>query len=179
MEKLDFIMQLKNVNRGRIGEYADKYQNAKYHPRGKSSANPLWEIPTDMAFPCAVQNEINLEDAKNLVANKVVLVAEGANMPTSNEAITYLTERGVLFAPGKAANAGGVGISAVEMMQNSMRQSFTPEEVDEQLRKIMKRIHDDSLNMAKSFGLKNDYLSGANMVAFLKVANSMIEQGIV
>ena len=179
-EKLAFIMELKNEKRGRISEYATKYKNAVYtetpaeHPQ-----NPLWAHKADCAFPCATQNEISQKDAENLVKGGVKLVAEGANMPCTNEAIETLHANNVLYAPGKASNAGGVATSGLEMSQNSLRMSWTRDEVDAHLKDIMKNIHHTCLSMAAAYGHPNNYQQGANIGGFIKVADSMIDQGLV
>lgn len=173
-EKLEFVKELKNVKRGRIKEYADKYPSATY----TAGARP-WSVKVDCAFPCATQNELNGEEAKALIANGVKLVAEGANMPSTPDAVAAFQNAGVMFAPGKASNAGGVATSGLEMSQNSMRLSWTREEVDEKLKDIMKNIHDNAYAAAKQFGMEGNYVAGANIAGFLKVAQAMIAQGIV
>ncbi|GHN00077.1 glutamate dehydrogenase [Cytophagales bacterium WSM2-2] len=179
LEKLAFLKDLKDVRRGRIKEYADKY-NCKYVAVNPGdSSNPLWAIPADCAFPCATQNELNDKDAANLVKNKVKLVAEGANMPTTPEAINILIDKGVMYAPGKASNAGGVATSGLEMTQNYMGQNWTREEVDAKLLNIMKNIHDTSLAAAKEYGKPGNYMIGANIAGFLKVAKAMQAQGVI
>ncbi len=172
-EKLDFVMELKNVKRGRIKEYAEKYGCEYHEGRG------VWNVKVDVAMPCATQNELDLEDAKTLVANGCKVVSEGANMPCTIEATRYFLENGVLYGPGKAANAGGVAVSGLEMSQNSLRLSWTREEVDEKLRKIMKDIHDASYAAAERYSQKGNYVDGANIAGFLKVADAMMAQGIV
>jgi len=178
--KLDFVMELKNFKRGRIKEYADKYPEAVYTPvdpvRGY---NPLWKHKADCAFPCATQNEINAKDAKNLVSNDIKLVCEGANMPTVPEGVETFIDAGILYAPGKAANAGGVSVSGLEMTQNSMRLSWCREEVDDYLKKIMKSIHTASVEAAKEYGTPGNYVNGANIAGFTKVAEAMMAQGVV
>jgi len=171
-EKLDFIMDLKNNRRGRISEYADKYQ-----VEFVANQRP-WQVKCDLAFPCATQNELDLDDAKALVANGVILVAEGANMPSTIEAVHYFKANNILFAPAKAANAGGVAISGLEMTQNSMRLSWTSEEVDKKLQNIMKSIHDQCLAYGQN-GEIVDYLKGANIAGFVKVADAMLAYGVV
>jgi glutamate dehydrogenase (NADP+) len=178
-EKLAFLKELKDVRRGRIKEYADKY-NCKYVAVNPSdSSNPLWAIKADCAFPCATQNELNDKDANNLVKNKVKLVAEGANMPTTPDAINILIDNGIMYAPGKASNAGGVATSGLEMTQNYMGQNWTREEVDSKLLNIMKNIHDASLAAAKEYGKPGNYMVGANIAGFLKVAKAMQAQGVI
>ena len=171
-EKLAYVMELKNVRRGRISEYATKYPTATYTPNAKP-----WGVPCDCAFPCATQNELDGEAAKTLVANGCRLVAEGANMPSTIEAIEVFQSAGTLYAPGKASNAGGVATSGLEMCQNSMRLSWSAEEVDAKLQSIMKAIHDNAYATAERFGKKGDYLFGANVAGFVKVAEAMIAQG--
>ncbi len=179
-DKLAFIMELKNVRRGRIREYADKYKNAEYVETTPGlDHNPLWARKADCAFPCATQNEINEVDAKNMVANGIILVAEGANMPTNLEATRIFLDNGILFGPGKAANAGGVAVSGLEMAQNSMRYSWTREEVDNRLHMIMKSIHKSCVDASERFGTPGNYVNGANIAGFLKVADAMMDQGLV
>ncbi len=179
-EKLAFIMELKNVKRGRIHEYAEKYSSATFTPRDKDSpTNPIWDIDADLAFPCATQNELNAEDAKNLVKNGVKLVAEGANMPTTPDAIKVLMENNIKYAPGKASNAGGVATSGLEMVQNYGGLYWSSEEVDQKLKSIMKNIHDNCLKTAAKYGKKGDYMAGANIAGFIKVADAMIAEGVL
>ena len=173
-EKLAFVKQLKNVKRGRIKEYADKYPSATY-----TEGQRPWSVKCDCAFPCATQNELNGDEAKALIANGVKLVAEGANMPSTPEAVAAFQGAGVMFAPGKASNAGGVATSGLEMSQNSIRMSWSREEVDEKLKGIMKNIHDNAYAAAKQFGMEGNYVAGANIAGFLKVAQAMIAQGVV
>lgn len=173
-EKLEFVKELKNVKRGRIKEYAEKYPSATY----TAGAHP-WSVKCDCAFPCATQNELNEEEAKALIANGVMLVAEGANMPSTPEAIAAFQKASVMFAPGKASNAGGVATSGLEMSQNSIRLSWSREEVDEKLKSIMKNIHDNAYAAAKEFGVEGNYVVGANIAGFLKVAKAMMAQGVV
>jgi len=179
-EKLDFIMELKNERRGRIKEYADKFSSATFTPADKDApTNPMWDIEADLALPCATQNEINAEDAKNLVKNGVKLVAEGANMPTTPDAIDVLRENGVNYAPGKASNAGGVATSGLEMVQNYGGIYWTFEQVDQKLKDIMKDIHDNCLKTAAKYGKDGDYMAGANIAGFIKVADAMLAEGIL
>ena len=173
-EKLAFVKELKNVKRGRIKEYADKYPGATY----TAGARP-WSVKCDCAFPCATQNELNGDEAKALIANGVKLVAEGANMPSTPDAVAAFQAAGVMFAPGKASNAVGVATSGLEMSQNSIRMSWSREEVDEKLKGIMKNIHDNAYAAAKQFGMEGNYVAGANIAGFLKVAQAMIAQGVV
>lgn len=179
-QKLDYIMELKNVRRGRIKEYVEKYKNANYTPVDYSlDYNPLWNLKADCAFPSATQNEISEQDAQNLLNNGVYCVSEGANMPTSNEGIKLFLDAGILYCPGKAANAGGVAVSGLEMSQNSMRLPWTREEVDNRLKMIMKNIHKTCVDTAEHFGTPGNYVNGANIGGFLKVANAMLDQGLV
>ena len=173
-QKLAYVMQLKNVQRGRISEYAKKYPSAVY-----TEGQRPWGVACDCAFPSATQNEISGEDAAALVKNGCRLVSEGANMPSTPEAIEIFQANKVLYAPGKAANAGGVAVSGLEMSQNAMRLSWSREEVDSRLKGIMKDIHDNSWNAAKEFGEEGNYMAGANIAGFLKVANAMIAHGVV
>jgi len=179
-EKLAFIMELKNVKRGRVKEYADKYSSAVYTPVDSSLGfNPLWDHKADAAFPSATQNEINEKDAQNLVKNGVKLVSEGANMPTTPEGISVLMDNNILYGLGKAANAGGVAVSGLEMSQNSMRYGWTREEVDKKLQQIMKDIHSNAFETAKAYGQEGNYMLGANIAGFTKVAKAMLAYGIV
>ena len=179
-DKLAFILELKTVKRGRISEYADKFKSAVFTARDDSKAfNPLWDHKADCAFPCATQNEINAEDAQNLVNNGVYLVSEGANMPTVPEGVNFFVEKKLLYGPGKAANAGGVATSGLEMSQNSLRLSWTREEVDARLRGIMKAIHKQCVGACTAYGMEGNYVAGANIAGFLKVADSMLDQGVV
>jgi len=173
---LQTLKQIKEVNRGRIKEYLKYHKNAKYVPKEEGK---IWEIKADLAFPCATQNELNEEDAKILVKNKVLAVVEGANMLSTLQAIDLFKKEKILFAPAKAANAGGVAVSALEMSQNSMRLSWSFEEVDKKLYKIMENIYNSSKNAAKEFGFEGDLVVGANIAGFLKVAEAMSSQGIV
>jgi glutamate dehydrogenase (NADP+) len=172
--KLAFIMELKNVKRGRISEYVKHYSNAKF-VAGKRP----WEVKVDIALPCATQNELNGNEAKVLVSNGVICVAEGANMPSTPEAIAAFQEAKVLFSPGKASNAGGVATSGLEMSQNSLRLSWSSEEVDQRLHGIMVSIHDACVKYGKDTSGNVDYVKGANVAGFVKVADSMIDQGLV
>lgn len=179
-EKLAYVMELKNVRRGRIKEYTDKYKNAVYSAiDANADFNPLWNHKADCAFPSATQNEINAKDAQNLVKNGVYVVSEGANMPTTPDGVEMLMDKKVLYGPGKAANAGGVAVSGLEMSQNSQRLPWTREEVDKRLQLIMKNIHGTCVEMADRFGTPGNYVNGANIGGFLKVADSMIDQGVV
>jgi glutamate dehydrogenase (NADP+) len=179
-EKLAFVMELKNVRRGRIGEYAEKFKGATFTPTNpKLDHNPLWNHEAQCAFPSATQNEINGQDASNLLKNGVYVISEGANMPTTIEGINLFLEAKILFGPGKAANAGGVATSGLEMAQNSMRISWTREEVDNRLYNIMKTIHEVCYRTAEKYGTPGNYVNGANIAGFLKVANAMMDQGLV
>ena len=178
--KLDYVMRLKNMRRGRIIEYIDKYSEAVYTEADSTlDYNPLWDHRADCAFPSATQNEINKKDAQNLVNNGVKLVSEGANMPSTPEAIDIFLENKLLYAPGKASNAGGVAVSGLEMAQNSMRLSWPKEEVDGRLKMIMKNIHQTCLNAADEYGNPGNYMAGANIAGFVKVVNAMLDQGLV
>ena len=168
------LKEIKEVKRARLTEYKNYRPNAEYH-EGKG----VWNVKVDIALPCATQNELNLEDAKALVANGVMAVAEGANMPTTMEATEYFQANGVIFAPGKAANAGGVATSALEMSQNSERLSWTFEEVDAKLKTIMVNIFHNLDDAAKKYGMEGNYVAGANIAGFMKVADAMTAQGIV
>jgi glutamate dehydrogenase (NADP+) len=179
-EKLAFVMDLKNVRRGRIKDYADMFKSAKYVALdSKSDSNPLWDIKADCAFPSATQNEINAKDASNLIKNGVTVVSEGANMPSTIDAVKIYLDAGILYGPAKAANAGGVATSGLEMSQNSMRLSWTREEVDDRLHKIMIEIHRNCFETAEKYGTPGNLLNGANIAGFLKVANAMMDQGLV
>ena len=179
-KKLAFVMELKNTQRKRISEYADKYPKAVYIPVDpKLGHNPLWNHKADCAFPSATQNEINGKDAQNLLKNGVYVVAEGANMPTSLDGVKLFLDARILYGPGKAANAGGVATSGLEMSQNSMRLPWPREEVDNRLHQIMKSIHKTCVDVAERFGTPGNYVNGANIGGFLKVADAMIDQGVV
>ncbi|MBN2445224.1 MAG: NADP-specific glutamate dehydrogenase [Phycisphaerae bacterium] len=179
-EKLAFVMNLKNVKRGRIREYTEKYPKAKYHEAdANASGNPLWSVKCDVALPSATQNEINVEDANNLVKNGCYCVSEGANMPSTPEAVNVFLESKILYGPGKAANAGGVATSGLEMSQNSLRLSWPREEVDQRLHNIMINIHENCRKTAEEYGTPGNYVNGANIAGFLKVANAMLDQGLV
>jgi glutamate dehydrogenase (NADP+) len=173
-EKLAFIMELKNVKRGRISEYVDKYASATYN-EGKRP----WGEKCDIALPCATQNELNAEEAKTLVDNGCMCVSEGANMPTTPDAIEVFTKAKILFAPGKASNAGGVATSGLEMSQNSLRLSWSAKEVDEKLHGIMNDIHAACVQYGKDGDGYVDYVKGANVAGFVKVADAMMAQGVV
>ncbi|WP_373501225.1 NADP-specific glutamate dehydrogenase [Desulfococcus sp.] len=179
-EKLAFVKRLKNVRRGRIKEYAEKYPGAVYTETDPTLGyNPLWDHPADCALPCATENEINGKDAENLVKNGVFLVSEGANMPSTPEAISIFLDRKILYAPGKASNAGGVAVSGLEMSQNSMRLNWPREEVDNRLKLIMKSIHKTCMDAAAEYNEPGNYMAGANIAGFVKVVNAMLDQGVV
>ncbi|WP_053990407.1 NADP-specific glutamate dehydrogenase [Mangrovimonas sp. TPBH4] len=172
--KLAYVMELKNVKRGRISEYVNEYPNAKFF-EGKTP----WEVTCDIALPCATQNELNGEDAKMLVENGCICVSEGANMPSTKEAITEFHKAKILFAPGKASNAGGVATSGLEMTQNSLRYNWTRDEVDNKLKEIMANIHEACIEYGKDQDGYVDYVKGANIAGFVKVADAMLAQGVV
>ena len=173
-DKLAFVMELKNVKRGRIHEYVEKYPSATFH-KGETP----WNVACDIALPCATQNELNGEDAKMLISNGCICVSEGANMPSTKEAIKEFHDAKILFAPGKASNAGGVATSGLEMTQNSLRYNWTREEVDEKLKDIMSNIHDKCLQFGTDENGYVDYVKGANIAGFVKVADAMLAQGVV
>lgn len=178
--KLEYIKTLKNSRRGRIDAYCEQYPQAIFTPVDQGLGwNPLWRHPADCALPSATQNEINIQDAFHLLESGVRLVCEGANMPCMPEAITLFTENKMLFGPAKAANAGGVAVSGLEMAQDAMRISWTRDEVDARLRSIMENIHKTCLEAAAAYGHEGDYLAGANIAGFVKVANAMLDQGVV
>ena len=168
------VKDIKEVRRSRISEYVEGHAHAEYH-----EGRGVWSVPCDIALPCATQNELRLEDVKELVKNGCFAVAEGANMPTTTEAEKYLQENGVLYAPGKASNAGGVAVSALEMSQNSQRLSWTFDEVDNKLKQIMNGIFNNAAAAADQYGMSKNYVAGANIAGFLKVADAMVSQGIV
>jgi glutamate dehydrogenase (NADP+) len=178
--KLAYIKHLKNIRRGRIKEFAEKYPSAVYTEADHSlDYNPLWSHRAVCAFPCATQNEINDKDAYNLINNNIKLVGEGANMPCTPQAIDIFLEGRILFAPGKAANAGGVAVSGLELVQNSMRLNWLGEEVDRRLKIIMSGIHNTCLQAAEQYGTPGNYLNGANIAGFVKVVEAMLDQGLV
>ena len=179
-DKLIFLMELKNVRRGRVSEYAERFPGAVYTPVDKTlETNPLWMHRAHCAFPSATQNELNEKDAAHLVANKVLAVAEGANMPCTSAATRVLIDGGVLYAPGKAANAGGVATSGLEMAQNSARISWPREKVDAKLHAIMKEIHRACRETSDAYGVPGNYVHGANIAGFTKVADAMLDQGLI
>ena len=173
-EKLAFVMDLKNIRRGRIQEYAEKFPNVEYR-EGKRP----WGIKCDCAFPSATENEISGEDARELVKNGCMLVSEGANMPTLPNGVEVFRTNRVLFGPGKAANAGGVAVSALEMAQNSQHVLWTRQEVDQRLQDIMKGIHTQTFNAMREYDRPDNYVDGANIAGFIKVADAMMDQGLV
>jgi glutamate dehydrogenase (NADP+) len=181
-EKLDFVMDLKNVRRGRIKEYADKYPEAVYtalQAEPARGSDPLWDHKADCAFPSATQNEINETDAQNLVKNGVYVISEGANMPTTPDGVEIFLDSDVLYGPGKAANAGGVAVSGLEQSQNALRISWSRDEVDERLRGIMRRIHEQCVEAAGDCAGPLNYVDGANIAGFKKVADAMLAYGVV
>ncbi|KPA18799.1 glutamate dehydrogenase/leucine dehydrogenase [Candidatus Magnetomorum sp. HK-1] len=179
-EKLEFVKKLKNVRRGRIKEYAEKYPETVYTEIDSSlDYNPLWHYPANCAFPSATQNEINGKDAQAMINNGVFLVSEGANMPSDIDAVNIYLNNNVLYGPGKAANAGGVAVSGLEMSQNSMRLSWPRDEVDSRLKMIMKNIHKTCMDAASEYGVQGNYMAGANIAGFSKVVNAMLDQGVV
>ena len=173
-EKLAWVIHLKTVARGRISEYARQFAGSTYHDGQRP-----WRIPCDCAFPSATQNELDGEDARALVRHGCRLVAEGANMPSTPEAVEIFRESNILFAPGKASNAGGVATSGLEMSQNALRLRWDADEVDERLNRIMAAIHRQALDASREYGRPGDYVFGANIAGFVKVANAMIDQGLV
>ncbi len=178
--KLAFVKRLKNIQRGRIKEYTEKYVKSVYKEvEPEQEYNPLWDHKADCAFPSATENEINPKDALNLLNNGVNLVCEGANMPSTPEAINIFVDKKILYAPGKASNAGGVAVSGLEMAQNSMRLNWPAEEVDRRLKMIMKNIHQTCLDAAADYNESGNYLAGANIAGFSKVVNAMLDQGLV
>ena len=179
-EKLAWVMDLKNVRRGRMSEYTGQFKSATYTEVDRSlDHNPLWAHKADCAFPSATQNEVNAVDAKNLLAGGVFVFSEGANMPTTQDGVDQFLDKGILYGPGKAANAGGVAVSGLEMSQNSLRMSWSREEVDGHLKRIMTDIHQNCVTTAERFGMKGNYVAGANIAGFLKVADAMTDQGVV
>jgi glutamate dehydrogenase (NADP+) len=178
--KLAHLKLIKNIRRGRVKEYVSQYKKAVYTPVDIAlDHNPLWAHKADCAFPCATQNEINAKDAQNLINNGVMLVSEGANMPTMPAGIDIFINHKILYGPGKAANAGGVSVSGLEMTQNSMRLNWTKQEVDNRLQMIMKSIHQTCLSAAKQYGMPGNYEAGANIAGFTKVVDAMLDQGVV
>ena len=179
-KKLAWVMELKNVRRGRIKEYADQFKSATYTARDRDADhNPLWDHKADCAFPSATQNEINDKDAQNLVNNGVYVVSEGANMPTTIDGVNIFLDKKILYGPGKAANAGGVSVSGLEMSQNSLGMSWSRDEVDEKLHGIMRAIHKTCVEAAAEYGSPGNYVNGANIGGFVKVADAMMDQGLI
>jgi glutamate dehydrogenase (NADP+) len=179
-EKLAWVMELKNERRGRMAEYVEQFPHASYTPHDPSSDScPLWAIPAECAFPSATQNEINAKDAANLLSNGVFVVAEGANMPTTPEGVELFLHERILYGPGKAANAGGVAVSGLEMSQDSLRVTWPREEVDHRLKDIMKAIHKQCWETAEEYDTPDNYVNGANIAGFRKVADAMLDQGLV
>lgn len=178
-EKLEWVKQLKNVRRGRIREYADKFPGATYTAAEEVGHNPLWAVPADCAFPSATQNEISGNDAKNLLGNGVTAVVEGANMPSTPEAVELFLAAGLLYAPGKAANAGGVAVSGLEMAQNSGRRQWLRQDVDAQLHSIMRAVHEQVSEAADEYGCPGNYVAGANIAGFCKVADAMLDEAVI
>lgn len=178
-EKLAYVKMLKNIKRGRIKEYADKYPSAQYIEREAGTPNPVWNIKADYAFPCATQNEILKADAENLIRNGIKYIGEGANMPCSLESEALFLDSGILVAPAKAANAGGVAVSGLEMAQNSARLSWSKEKVDQELQNIMKGIYKNISQAAETYSDKDNFIDGANIAGFMKVSRAMIAQGYV
>ncbi len=179
-ERLEYVMELKNIRRGRLSDYIGKYPQAVYTPVDPAlDYNPLWNHKAACAFPSATQNEINARDAANMLSNGVYLVSEGANMPSTPAAVDQFIDAKILYGPGKAANAGGVAVSGLEMAQNSMRLSWPRQEVDSRLKHIMESIHRTCIDAAASYGVEGNYVAGANIAGFVKVVNAMLDQGLV
>ncbi len=178
-EKLAWVMQLKNERRGRIREYAERFPGATFTPASDGGFNPLWSVPADCAFPSATQNEVNGVDARNLLANGVQLVAEGANMPTTPDGVERFLDAKILYGPGKAANAGGVAVSGLEMTQDIEHLAWTREQVDDKLRHIMRSIHTNVSAAAAEYGRPGDYVLGANIAGFVKVADAMVDESTI
>ena len=179
LEKLEWVKQLKNVRRGRIREYADKFRGATYTTADAVGHNLLWEVPADCAFPSATQNEISGKDAKNLLGNGITAVVEGANMPSTPEAVGLFLAAGILYAPGKAANAGGVAVSGLEMAQNSERIHWVRQDVDAQMHSIMKAVYEQVRDAADEYGCPGNYVAGANIAGFRKVADAMLDEAVI
>jgi len=178
LEKLEWVKELKNVRRGRIREYAERFPGVTYVATEAGEHNLLWEVPADCAFPSATQNEITATDAKSLLAGGVTAVVEGANMPTTPEGVELFLAAGILYAPGKAANAGGVAVSGLEMAQDSERMHWPRKNVDEQLRSIMKAVHEQVSKAAEDYGCAGNYVAGANIAGFCRVADAMLAEGV-
>jgi glutamate dehydrogenase (NADP+) len=179
-EKLEWLKELKNVRRGCVREYAEEFPSAEFNAAESADLdeNPVWHHEADCAFPCARQHEISSKDAQALLHNGIQLIVEGANLPTTAEAAKLFRDKKVLYAPGKAANAGGAAVSGLEMAQNAMHYAWTRDEVDERLQIIMKDIHESCVNAAAEYGTPEDYINGANIAGFIRVADAMISQGI-
>jgi glutamate dehydrogenase (NADP+) len=177
-EKLAWVLDLKNARRGRIADYAERFPGATYVPAAVSDHNPLWNIPADYAFPSATENEITAKDAVNLISNGVIAVTEGANMPCTPQAVAEFLSAGILFGPGKAANAGGVAVSGLEMSQDSQRQQWLRQQVDDRLRAIVRAIHEQAWSAAREYGHPGNYVVGANIAGFRKVADAMLDQAV-
>ncbi|MBW2435469.1 MAG: glutamate dehydrogenase, partial [Deltaproteobacteria bacterium] len=174
------VKRLKNFKRGRIKEYVDKYSETVYTETDTSlDHNPFWNLKADCAFPCAMENEIGENDAYNLINNGIKLVCEGADMPSSPQALKIFMDKKILFAPGKAANAGGVAVSGLEMAQNRMLLNWSAEEVDRRLKTIMKNIHRNCLDVADRYGMPGNYLAGANIAGFVRVVDALLDQGLI
>jgi len=179
-EKLHWVMELKNERRGRISEYAERFKGATFTPaEPNSDHNEMWGIPAECAFPSATENEISAKDAVNLLNGGVFVVSEGANMPTVPEGVQRFIEAGILYGPGKAANAGGVAVSGLEMSQDAQRITWPREEVDARLKDIMKAIHKQAWETAEEYGTPGNYVNGSNISGFVKVADAMLDQGLV
>ncbi len=178
-EKLAFVLDLKNVRRGRIREYADHFPGVTYVADGTGDHNPLWKVPADCAFPSATQNEINGKDAANLISNGVIAVTEGSNMPTTSDGVELFLAAGILYGPSKAANAGGVAVSGLEMSQDSERRQWERQDVDRELREIMRAIHEQITSAAAEYGYPGNNAAGANIAGFIKVADAMLDEAAV
>jgi glutamate dehydrogenase (NADP+) len=178
-EKLAFVLDLKNVRRGRIREYAEHFPGVTYVPDGTADYNPLWKVPADCAFPSATQNEINGKDAANLISGGVIAVTEGSNMPTTSDGVELFLSAGILYGPSKAANAGGVAVSGLEMSQDSQRRQWERKDVDKELREIMRAIHEQITAAADEYGYPGNNAAGANIAGFLKVADAMLDESPV
>jgi glutamate dehydrogenase (NADP+) len=178
-ERLAWVMELKNVRRGRLSEYVNEFSNARYTPAVDGRHPALWSVDADAAFPCATQNEVDGNEARSLIESGIQLVSEGANMPVTSDGQDVFLDAGILYAPGKAANAGGVAVSALEMAQNAARVHWTRDEVDRRLGDIMKSIHTQCVEAAEEYGFAGNYLHGANIAGFIRVADTMLDQGIV
>ncbi|HYA45139.1 MAG TPA: Glu/Leu/Phe/Val dehydrogenase dimerization domain-containing protein, partial [Acidimicrobiales bacterium] len=178
-ERLAWVKELKEVRRGRISEYADKFPRSKFVPAAGGDSSPLWSIPADCAFPSATQNEINGKDAANLISSGVIAVTEGANMPTTPDGVALFVSAGILFGPGKAANAGGVAVSGLEMTQDSERLQWAREQVDQKLQSIVRSIHTTVSTVAAQYGQPGNYVLGANIAGFQRVATAMLDEDVI